>query len=127
MLPEIFPYVGGMVTFFDELGTLGPLLEIVLSSQALYLSFVHRSSLLLKDESSLGQELNTQILTIQIVLHTMWKQGEQYLGSNDPTRDLLSGLTSACQRQLCNEPAGDDGNEHPVTMETVQEALTCIK
>ena len=126
MLPEIFPYVGGMVTFFDELGTLGPLLEIVLSSQALYLSFVNKTYLVLKDESSLGQELCIQIFTIQMVLGTMWEQGKRALGNNYPTKSLLSGLISACQRQLCKEWEGDDGNEHPTT-EVVRGALRCIE
>ena len=98
----------------------------MLRSQALYLFFVNKTYLVLKNESSLGPELCIQIFPIQMVLATMWEQGKRALGNNYPTKSLLSGLISACQRQLCKEWEGDDGNEHPTT-EVVRGALRCIE
>ena len=127
LLPHTFFSVCDIIISLQGTKLLGTLLESVLSSEELYMSCLDKCHRFLLDDSFLSQDLSKILQTLQAVMLTLRSYGEQVLGSNYITKCLLSSLASACQRQMCMGPKGDDGNEQPSTIEIVRQVSDSIK
>ncbi|KAK7679660.1 hypothetical protein QCA50_017372 [Cerrena zonata] len=123
-LPHIFSRLSGLIRSAPESEMMDPIIQSALDSEAFYRAFLDKTLLLLLEEYYIDQRLLGVVTSLTQVVLVLDLQWGRIIGVNPRTCALLSGIISACQRQLCL--GSSDFEENSIAVQIFQEALHSI-